>query len=103
MITRTTRRHCERSEAIQPGLPRRLRLLAMTSRECPSPELEGRQTRQREHEADDPEADHDRRLGPAEMLEMMVDRGHEEDALAGPLVDQHLDHDAQGFDDEDAA
>src|SRR5204863_551663 len=89
-------------EAIQPGLPRRLRLLAMTSRECPSPELKGAEARQRQHEADDPEADYDRRFGPAEMLEMVVDRGHQEDALAGALVDRDLDDDAQGLDDEDA-
>src|SRR5260370_40015622 len=34
---------------------------------------------------DDPEADHDRGLGPAGQLEMMLQRRHAEHALAGQL------------------
>src|SRR3954465_5340661 len=75
----------------------------MTSEEYPSPELEGAEAREGKHEADDPEADHDRRLGPAEMLEMVVDRRHQEDALAGALVDNDLDHDRQRPDPEQTA
>ena len=41
---------------------------------------------------DDPEADHHGRLRPAELLEMVVDRGHQEDALAGALEVGDLDH-----------
>ena len=49
-------------------------------------ELERGEADQREDQADDPEADDDRRLGPAELLEMVVDRRHPEHALAGALV-----------------
>src|SRR5580704_5945533 len=57
------------------------------------PQLQGRQSRQREHDRDDPEADDDLRLGPAELFEMMVDRRHLEDALSGELERHHLhDH-----------
>ena len=66
-------------------------------------QLERREAGEREHEADDPEADHDGRLGPAEMLEMVVDRRHQENALAGALVDRDLDHDRQRLDHEQAA
>ena len=41
--------------------------------------------RERQHDRDDPEADHDLRLGPAELLEMMMERRHAEHALAGEL------------------
>src|SRR5688500_1265343 len=68
-----------------------------------SPQLQGRQAGERQHEADDPEADDDRRLRPAELLEMVVDRRHPEDALAGALVDQDLDDHRQRLDDEQAA
>src|SRR6185369_8165337 len=37
------------------------------------------------------------------MLEMVVDRRHQEDTLARALVDQHLDHDRQRLDHEQAA
>ena len=37
------------------------------------------------------------------MLEMVVDRGHQEDALAGALVDRDLDDDRQRLDHEQAA
>src|SRR5690242_20578506 len=43
------------------------------------------ETGERQHHRDDPEADHDLRLGPAELLEMMVDRRHLEEALAREL------------------
>src|SRR4051794_5317672 len=39
-----------------------------------SAQLQCRQPDQRQHHRDDPEADHDLRLGPAELLEMMMDR-----------------------------
>src|SRR6201991_3400920 len=58
-----------------------------------SPQLQGRETDQRQHHRDDPEADDDLRLGPAELLEMMVDRRHLEDTLSRQLERRHLhDH-----------
>src|SRR5919204_643775 len=51
----------------------------------------------------DPEAQDDLRLRPAEDLEVMVDGGHQEDALAEGLEGEDLDEHAQRFDDEDAA
>src|SRR5262249_34479187 len=68
-----------------------------------SPQLEGRKPGEREHDRDDPEADHDLRLGPAELLEMVVDRRHAEDALAGELEGDHLDDHRHGFQHEQAA
>src|SRR5580698_10803935 len=50
-----------------------------------SPQLQRRQAGQRQHHRDDPEPDHDLRLGPAFLLEMMMDRRHLEDALSGEL------------------
>src|SRR5262249_6208544 len=58
-----------------------------------SPQFQRGQAGEREHDRDDPEADHDLRLGPPELLEMMVDRRHLEDAPAGKLERDHLhDH-----------
>src|SRR5689334_3337319 len=44
-----------------------------------SPQLQRGEARKREQEGDDPEADHDGGLGPAELLEMVVDRSNQED------------------------
>ena len=57
------------------------------------PQLQGREPSQRQHDRDDPEANDDLRLGPAELLEVMVDRRHLEDALSGQLERHHLDDD----------
>src|SRR5580704_13057423 len=50
-----------------------------------SAQLQGGEAGERQHHRDDPEADHDLRLGPAQLLEMMMDRRHPEDALARHL------------------
>src|SRR3954467_11512052 len=50
-----------------------------------SAQLQRGEAGERQHHRDDPEPDHDLRLGPAELLEMMMDRRHLEDALAGEL------------------
>src|SRR5438067_1107551 len=50
-----------------------------------SPQLQRGQPGERKHHRDDPEPDHDLRLGPAELLEMVVDRRHPENAFAGKL------------------
>src|SRR5215467_10039529 len=57
----------------------------------------------RQHHRDNPEADHDLRLGPAQLLEMMVDRRHPEEALAGKLEGSDLDDDGDRLQHEQAA
>src|SRR5215475_5078708 len=67
------------------------------------PQLEGGEPGERQHHRDDPEADDDLRLGPAELLEMMVDRRHPEHALAGEPERQHLHDHRHRFQHEQAA
>src|SRR4051812_3949066 len=55
-----------------------------------SPQLQRRKPDQRQHHGDDPEPDHDLRLGPAFLFEVMVQRRHPEDALPGQLERDHL-------------
>src|ERR1700687_6195220 len=58
-----------------------------------SPQLQRGEAGQRHNHRDDPEPDHDLRFGPALLLEMMVQRRHPEQALAGELERHHLhDH-----------
>src|SRR5580658_8266160 len=58
-----------------------------------SPQLQRRKTGQRQHHRDDPEPDDDLRFGPAQLLEMVMQRRHPEDSLAGELERDHLhDH-----------
>src|SRR5689334_13998285 len=52
---------------------------------------------EREHHRDDPETDHDLRLGPALLLEMMVQRRHAEHAFARHLERHHLDDHGDRF------
>src|SRR5690606_16939556 len=68
-----------------------------------SAQLQGGKPDQRQDQRDDPEADDDLRLAPALFLEMVVDRGHQEDPLAGALEVEHLDDDAERLDHEKAA
>src|ERR1700738_3571561 len=56
----------------------------------PSSQLQRGEAGERQHHRDDPEPDHDLRLGPAQLLEMVVDRRHPEDTLAGELERHHL-------------
>src|SRR5262245_34807884 len=59
----------------------------------PSPQLQGREAGEREHDRDDPEPDHDLRLGPAFLLEVVMQRRHHEYPPAGELERDHLhDH-----------
>src|SRR5579863_9715381 len=55
-----------------------------------SPQLQSRERKERENERCDPEAHDDFRFAPAEKLEMMMQRGHAEDALARELERAHL-------------
>src|SRR5262245_59947680 len=68
-----------------------------------SSQLQRGKPREREHDGDDPEADHDLRLGPAEVLEMVMDRRHHEHALAGELERGHLHDHRNRFEHEQAA
>src|SRR5512142_391380 len=68
-----------------------------------SPDLERAHGEKRQDDGDDPEADDDLRLGPALELEVVVDRGHAEDALARRLVREHLEDDRQRLHHEDPA
>src|SRR5579863_5816027 len=67
------------------------------------PQLQRRKACERQHHRDDPETNDDLRLGPAELLEMMVDRRHLEDALAGELERHHLDDHRHRLEHEQAA
>src|SRR5581483_11923533 len=69
----------------------------------PLPQLERGQPEQGQHDRDDPEADDDGRLRPAQLLEVVVDRRHQEDAPAGALEPRDLDDHRQGLGHEEAA
>ena len=69
--------------------------LRSSGRRSCSPQLQRRQADHRQHESDDPEAHDDLRLRPAELFEMMMDRRHAKDALAGQLERGDLDDDRQ--------
>src|ERR1700722_20014368 len=75
----------------------------MTCAYPPLPQLQGRQPDQGQHDGDDPEADHDGRFGPAEPLEVVVNRGHAEHPLAGGLERDDRDHHRDGLEHEEAA
>ena len=66
-------------------------------------QFEGGEGKQRKHQGHDPEADDDFGLAPAELLEVVVQRGHLEDAFLAELVAAYLEHDGERFEDEDAA
>src|SRR5215471_6852615 len=70
---------------------------------APSPQLQRRQAGQRQHDRDDPEADDDLRLGPAELLEMVMQRRHLEHALAGEPEREHLHDHRHRLEHEQAA
>src|SRR6056297_1564871 len=60
---------------------------------APLAQLQRRQSDHREDQRDDPEADDDLRFCPALVLVVVMDRCHQEDALAGALEIDHLnDH-----------
>src|SRR5476651_2121181 len=68
-----------------------------------SPQLQGGEADHRQDGGDDPEAEHDGGLGPALLLEVMMQRRHAEDALAGPLEGQHLHDHRYGLQHEQPA
>src|SRR4029077_5855148 len=68
-----------------------------------SPQLQRGEAGERQHHRDDPEPDHDLRLGPAQLLEMMMDRRHLEDALARELEGRDLHDYRNRFQHEQSA
>src|SRR6185369_5962218 len=84
-------------------LPSKPRTGIMACAQPPLPQLQGGQPEKGQHDRDDPEADHDGRFRPAEFLEVVVHRGHQEDPAPGALEPGHLDHDGQQLGDEKAA
>src|SRR6218665_3498995 len=66
-------------------------------------QLQGRQADQGQDKGDDPETDDNGGLGPAGLLEMVVQRRHAEKALTARRLEiGDLDHDRQGLGDEQA-
>ena len=68
-----------------------------------SPQLQRGEAGQRQHHRDDPEPDHDLRFGPAQLLEMVMNGRHPEDALAAQLERTHLQNHGKRLDDENSA
>src|SRR5262249_29607594 len=68
-----------------------------------SSQLQRRKASERQHHGNDPEADHDLRLSPAELLIVVVDRRHLEHALAGELERHDLDDHRNRFQHEQTA
>src|SRR6476620_4010150 len=68
-----------------------------------SSQLHRGEAQQREDEGHDPETDHHLGFLPAAELEVVVERGHAEDALAAQLEGEDLQDDGEGLDDEHAA
>src|SRR4029450_7733916 len=68
-----------------------------------SSQLQRRKAGERQHHSNDPEADHDLRLGPAELLIVVVDGRHLEHALAGELERHDLDDHRNRFQHDQAA
>src|SRR5690242_4078214 len=67
-----------------------------------SAQLQRGEAGERQHHRDDPEADHDLRLGPALLLEVMMQRRHAEHALARQLERGDLHDDRHRFQHEQA-
>src|SRR4029077_3457736 len=68
-----------------------------------SSQLQGGETRKRGHDRNDPEPDHDLRLGPALLLEVVMQRCHAEHALAGEAERDHLHDHRYGLEHEQSA
>src|SRR5262249_15807963 len=68
--------------------PSSLPLTALTQ----SPQLQRRETQQREQNRDDQKSENDLRLLPPQHFKVMVERRHLEDAFAAQFEGPHLDH-----------
>src|ERR1044072_5457116 len=69
---------------------------------CPS-RVEDAESDNHTDALDDPEADHDKDFGPPLEFEVVLERGHAEDALAGEAERADLDDDRHRDEDEQAA
>src|SRR6202049_5063076 len=67
------------------------------------PQFQGRQRKQRKYQSGDPEAHDDFRFAPSLQLEMVMERRHPENALAGHAKRRYLQNHGDGFDDKYAA
>ena len=65
-----------------------------------SPQLKGRHADQRKNGRNHPEPDYNRRLGPSLLFEVMMERGHGENAFACQFEGDHLDDDGNSFENE---
>src|SRR5258707_8462723 len=90
-------RIAESPERASPNTPTVLPLKPVTSIIAPSAQFQSREAHQGQDHGDDPKADHDGRLAPAKLLEMMMDGRHAKDAPAGGLEGHHLHHDGNRF------
>src|SRR5215469_10706301 len=68
-----------------------------------SPQLQRGKADERQHDGNDPEADDDRGFLPAQLLVVMMDRRHLEDALARHLEGGDLHDHRHRFHDEEPA
>src|SRR5580692_1298807 len=100
--TRAPRRRHSRAAAT-PLAPSPTTVTRFPERSTQSPQLQARQADEGQQNREDPEADDDLGLGPSLLLVVVVDGGHEEDALARQLERAHLDHDAHGLEKEHPA
>src|SRR6516225_600740 len=67
------------------------------------PQLQRRQGKQGKYQRRDPEAHDHLRLRPAQQLEVVMNRGHLEDAFLAHLVRRHLQYYRESFNHEHAA
>ena len=84
----------QRSKRALSGVSRASRVLA---------ELQRGEGEEGEDEGEDPEAGDDFGFAPAKLFEVVVERGHLEDALLAEFVAADLEHDGNGFEDEDSS
>src|SRR5579862_1528337 len=80
-----------------------LPFLRSTLRTCFSPELQCGEARDRENRGDNPEPDHDGRLLPPFLFEMVVQRRHAKNPPTGQLYSYYLYDHRDRFEHEQAA
>src|SRR5882672_4412124 len=96
-------RIAESPDRASPNTPTVFPLKPVTSIIAPSAQFQSREANEGQDHRDDPKADHNGRLTPAKLLEMMMDRRHTKHAPSGGLEGNHLHHDRDGFHHEQPA
>src|SRR5258705_4239112 len=96
-------RIAESPERASPKTPTALPLKPVTSIILASAQFQGREPDQRQNHREDPKPDHDGRLAPAKLLEMVMDRRHAKHTPARGLERDHLHHDGHRFHHEQSA